>query len=222
MLQRYAHRALWALACLLSLAITSMSAWAQSLPNVLTCASVAADTPLSPWPNCATAAYKPAGPGLIVAVQRGGVALWEPSSSVLLTDNVFTSAPYNGTTSDWWPAKSFVWSSSVTTGTVTFTWLAPTVNADGSTPVNPVASYELYEGTTAVNLAPYAAVPVPALTYTTAPLPAGVHYFALTSIGTNGAESPQSPVISTLVPVPVIKSVAPGAPTNVQIVQTTP
>lgn len=185
---------------LAALLLLSTPLAAQTLPFVLTCSSAPAGTALAPWPNCASTAYKPAAPGLVVATMRAGKALWEPSAAILATDSVFTSAAYNGTTSDWWPSSKFSWGAApvVTPAAVvgiTISWAAPTKSITGAALTN-LAGYRIYEGTTVITVANPAAT-----SYTLPILPAGKYLFSLTSFTTAGIESAHTaPFLVTILP----------------------
>ena len=170
---------------------------AQTLPSVLTCSSAAAGTPMTPWPNCAATAYKPAAPGLVIATLRAGKATWQPSSAILPADSVFTNTAYNGGTSDWWPATSFAWGPVIApvipptapTGiSVSWTTPAPVTGA-------PLAGYRIYLGSTTYT------VSNPAVTSYTLPiLPAGKYSVALTSFTTGGVDSVRAPAFLITIP----------------------
>jgi hypothetical protein len=187
---------------LAALLLLSSPLAAQTLPLVLTCSSAAPGTPLVPWPNCAATAYKPAAPGLIVAIGRAGKALWEPSAAIVSTDSVFTNTAYNGTTSDWWPSSKFTWVTPVvpppviapaTVTGITISWTAPTKSTNGAALTN-LAGYRIYEGQTVITIANPAAT-----SYTLPILPAGKYLFSLTSFTTAGVESTHtSPFLVTI------------------------
>lgn len=171
---------------------------AQTPPSILTCSRAAAGTPMTPWPNCVATSYKPAASGLVVATLRTGKAVWEPAAAIASTDSVFTNAPYNGTTSNWWPSSKFAWgqvsTSPVTTpGAVTgitISWSAPKPVA-GAT----LAGYRIYAGS-----AVYTITNPATMRYTLPILPAGQYSMALTSFTTGGTESARTPAFLVTIP----------------------
>ena len=85
------------------------------------------------------------------------------------------------------------------TGSVTINWMPPTENVDGSTLTN-LAGYHLYYGTSQSSLTHVVNITNPGLaTYVVSDLPAATYYFAVTSLNTNGTESPRSSLVSAVV-----------------------
>ena len=86
-------------------------------------------------------------------------------------------------------------------GTAALNWLLPTQYTDGTAlPPAEIAGFRIYQGTSATNLARVAEVEGDALLHTIEQLPAGTHYFAVSAVATNGAESALSGVGSKTVP----------------------
>lgn len=84
-------------------------------------------------------------------------------------------------------------------GAATISWMPPTENVDGSTLTN-LAGYHLYYGTSQSNLNQVVDITNPGLaSYVLSNLSAGTWYFAVTSINTDGVESPRSAVTSAVV-----------------------
>lgn len=85
------------------------------------------------------------------------------------------------------------------TGTVTISWLPPTENVSGSALTN-LAGYHIYYGTSASSLTQVVNITNPGLaTYVLSNLSAATWYFALTSVNSNGVESPRTAVMSHVV-----------------------
>jgi hypothetical protein len=82
-------------------------------------------------------------------------------------------------------------------GQATLTWVAPTTNADGSSPVTPLSGFTIYYGTSPTNLNKTIAINNAAATvYTVGGLASGVWYFAVAANAVNGNQSAQSNVAS--------------------------
>jgi hypothetical protein len=76
-------------------------------------------------------------------------------------------------------------------------WTPPVANTDGSTLTN-LGGYNVYYGTSPDALTQVIKVDNAGLTrYVIDDLPSGTWYFAMTSVASDGVESPRSPVIST-------------------------
>jgi hypothetical protein len=84
------------------------------------------------------------------------------------------------------------------TGTFTLTWIAPTQNTDGS-PAS-IASYNIFQGTSATSLVKVANVLAPVLKYLTPALPPGTYWFAFDAVSTTGGESAKTAPVSGTVP----------------------
>jgi hypothetical protein len=84
-----------------------------------------------------------------------------------------------------------------TTGKVDLSWTAPSTRADGTyLPVNQLASYRVYRGTTIGNMAPLVDLEGSSNTeYTVTGLPSGSYYFAVSAFDTDGIESGFSQII---------------------------
>jgi hypothetical protein len=81
-------------------------------------------------------------------------------------------------------------------GSATLTWAAPTQNTDG-TPLNNLAGYHIYYGTSATQLSQEIILNGPATTnYVVNGLTTGTYYFAVTAISSQGTESAQSNLAS--------------------------
>jgi hypothetical protein len=79
--------------------------------------------------------------------------------------------------------------------TIRLAWSAPTANSDGSTPVTPIASYNVYEGPNTATLVKIASVPATATMSITLRLPPRPCVFAMSAVSGDGAESEKSPAI---------------------------
>jgi len=79
--------------------------------------------------------------------------------------------------------------------TISLDWSAPTANSDGSTPVTPIASYNVYSGPNATALVKIANVPAIAKMHVTLRLPPRPCVFAMSTVSVGGAESEKSPAI---------------------------
>ena len=91
-------------------------------------------------------------------------------------------------------------SSAPSTGSVTISWLPPTENVNGSALTN-LAGYHIYYGTSQTSLTHVVNITNPGLaTYVLSDLAAATWYFALTSVNSNGVESPRTAVMSHVVP----------------------
>lgn len=77
-------------------------------------------------------------------------------------------------------------------GTVALTWVAPTANSDGSKPVTPLASYNIYQGASCTALVKVASVPATQLSFTTPVLAPGPYCFAVTAYAVDKTESVKS------------------------------
>jgi hypothetical protein len=80
--------------------------------------------------------------------------------------------------------------------TIRLAWSAPTANSDGSTPVTPIASYNVYEGPSATALVKIASVPATATMSITLRLPSRPCVFAMSAVSVGGAESEKTPAIA--------------------------
>jgi len=88
----------------------------------------------------------------------------------------------------------------VTTGSATLTWVAPTVNSDG-TPLNDLAGYVIRYGTSASSYSSNLRVTDPTLqSYTVSNLPSGTYYFAVAAIDTSDNTSADSNQVSKTIP----------------------
>jgi hypothetical protein len=82
----------------------------------------------------------------------------------------------------------------VTTGSATLSWTAPTENTNG-TPLMNLAGYTIYYGTSLGALTQTIQVPNPsAITYSVGNLSAGTYYFAVTAYTSSGTQSTQSAI----------------------------
>jgi hypothetical protein len=105
----------------------------------------------------------------------------------------------DGTLSASLPAFSITVNQS-STNTVTVNWSIPTQNTNGS-PLENLAGYSIYYGTSANNLDQSAQVANPAATsYVLTNLSAGTWYFEVDDYTTSGVESSFSNIVSTTVP----------------------
>jgi Putative Ig domain len=96
--------------------------------------------------------------------------------------------------------KQAAGTSAPSTGAVTVSWLPPTENVNGSALTN-LAGYHIYYGTSQTNLNQMINVTNPGLAaYVVSGLAAATWYFSLTSINSNGVESPRTAVMSHVVP----------------------
>lgn len=87
------------------------------------------------------------------------------------------------------------------TGSAILTWQRPTLYVDNSPlPAGEIAGYGVWRGSSAGSLTRVTQVGSAALSFTVEQLPAGTHYFAVTTVATNGAESAPSGVGSKTVP----------------------
>ncbi len=83
------------------------------------------------------------------------------------------------------------------TGTATLTWVPPTTNTDGSSPVTPLSGYTLYYGTSASSLTQSVVVSGSTTTsYTITGLASGTWYFAVAADAADGTQSAMSNVAS--------------------------
>jgi len=97
-------------------------------------------------------------------------------------------------------ASLAVFSITVTTGSATLSWTAPTQNTNG-TPLTDLAGYTIYYGTSANSLTETIQVADPSVTsYVLGNLVSGTYYFSIAAYGTNGLESAEtSPVSKTVI-----------------------
>jgi hypothetical protein len=79
--------------------------------------------------------------------------------------------------------------------TIRLVWSAPTENSDGTTPVTPIASYNVYEGPNAAALVKIASVPATATMSIRLRLPPRPCVFAMSAVSVRGAESEKTPAI---------------------------
>lgn len=106
----------------------------------------------------------------------------------------------DGHTSVALPAFSIAVSQSVTSGTATLNWTAPTTNTDGSA-LTDLAGYHIHYGTSPSALSTTIDVGSPGtLSYTVASLASGTWYFAVSAYTTSGLESALSSTGSKAVP----------------------
>lgn len=117
------------------------------------------------------------------------------------------------------PTFSIAAPSVPTVATVGLSWTAPTQNADG-TALTDLKGYNVYQGATAASLVKVGTIALPALSYTTAALPAGTFYFAVTAFNSANVESAQSAVVSATLTTPPPAPKTPGVPSSVKITVT--
>jgi hypothetical protein len=88
-------------------------------------------------------------------------------------------------------------------GTATLNWKPPITNTDG-TPLTNLIGYNIYHGTQANSLENFLTVSNAGLTeYVVRNMPAGTHYFAMTSINDSGGESNEAPALPITLTEPV-------------------
>jgi hypothetical protein len=75
-------------------------------------------------------------------------------------------------------------------------WSAPTANSDGSTPVTPLASYNVYAGPNATALIKVANVPAAATMSITLRLPSRPCVVAMSAVSASGVESERTPAVA--------------------------
>jgi hypothetical protein len=110
------------------------------------------------------------------------------------TVSLLSGCGTTGSTSSETPTAS----QTIRTGeTVNLSWTAPSTRADGSyLPVNQLASYRIYRGTTIGNMAPLVDLEGNSNTeYTVTGLSSGSYYFAVSAFDTDGLESSYSQII---------------------------
>jgi len=126
-----------------------------------------------------------------------------PTASNIGTYNWVQIEVLDGVYQSWLPAYTLTVSGATSTppppGSVTISWAPPTENTDGSTLTN-LSGYHLYYGTSQSSLTHVINITNPGLaTYVVSDLSAATYYFALTSVNSNGTESPRSAVVSAVV-----------------------
>ncbi|HEX5461815.1 MAG TPA: putative Ig domain-containing protein [Steroidobacteraceae bacterium] len=109
----------------------------------------------------------------------------------------------DGVYHSWLPAYTLTVSGATSTpppsGSVTINWTPPTENMDGSTLTN-LSGYHIYYGTSQASLTHVVNITNPGLaSYVVSDLAAATYYFAVTSVNSNGTESPRSAVVSAVV-----------------------
>lgn len=80
------------------------------------------------------------------------------------------------------------------TETASFTWSPPTQNEDGTT-LTDLASYKIYDSRDGVNYGTPVTIPAPASTYSWPNLPAGLHYWKISSVSTSNGEGAATPSV---------------------------
>jgi hypothetical protein len=112
-------------------------------------------------------------------------------SDVGTTGNIAISA-VDGTATASLPAFQINVTAATTTGSATLSWVAPTLNTDG-TPVTNLAGYRIYYGTSAGALSSSIDVPGAATTqYEISNLSSGTYYFVVMAYNSFGLESAAS------------------------------
>jgi hypothetical protein len=172
---------------------------------------------------CVSLAYigQPVPATAVIGDLRGAVGSWQLASAVLPTDQVWakTTAVPAGT---WVLASTLTFATSAPpaiNSTAVLKWTAPTQNVNGTALTN-LASYNIYEGTSAATVAKVANVLAPATTYTVTGLTPGTYYFTVTAVNSASpaVESAQaSPDAVGTVSAPVVTTATPQAPGSVSV-----
>jgi len=126
---------------------------------------------------------------------KTGALAGTPASTDQGTYSNIVIAVSDGTTSASLPAFAITVQPG-TTGSVTLSWVAPTVRTDG-TPLTNLAGFRVYYGTASGVYPNAISVPNPGLsTYVVSNLPSGTYYFVATAYDASGAESAYSGMAS--------------------------
>lgn len=138
------------------------------------------------WASFSTATGTLTGTPVWTGIDRGiAISVSDGHTSVALPTFAIS---VSGSTSQTSPTQS-----------VTINWTPPTENTDGST-LTDLAGYHLYYGTSQSSLNHVVNITNPGLaSYVVSNLSAATWYFAVTSVNTNGTESPRSAVVSAVV-----------------------
>lgn len=185
--------------------------------QVYTCSDSGADgRAMSPWPNCATAAYAdPVSTNVVASITPANGVAWRLASTLADTDQVYSQ------TLDKWVVKStFSWTTPTTTSSAATTATSAAASSSTGTAavswaaVATATSYSVYSGSSATSLTKLA--DTTATSYTATGLAPGTWYFAVTASNSAG-ESAQSATVSKTIAAPIV---APPAPTGVTIAAT--
>lgn len=96
------------------------------------------------------------------------------------------------------------------TATVVMTWAAPTVNTDKSSLAD-LASFNIYRGTSAGNLAKIVTLPASSLQYSDT-VGVGTWFYTITAVNSTGQESTQMTPSSANIQAPVVTPPVPATP----------
>jgi hypothetical protein len=210
-----------ALGCLLSLLVFGApSAFAQNVATCSTATDGTVTTGNAVTPCTGTLSYiGPSVPAtaIIADMRCGGSPVTCPTSWMLASKVSLTGDQVWGLKSSTLTAGNEHWyvpsglltigtapnpppSPTPTTGTGTFTltWIAPTLNTDGS--IVSIASYNIFQGASATTLAKVANVLAPVTSYLTPALPPGTYWFAVNAVSTAGVTSAMSLTASGTIP----------------------
>lgn len=129
-----------------------------------------------------------------------GELTWTPTAAGTASNIVIRVTDSKGASASL-PAFSITVAAAPSTGSATLSWVSPAQYTDGSPlPSGELSAFRIYKGTSASNLARIAEVDSLTTTFAVQNLTSGTHYFAVTAVAANGAESSMSSVGSKTVP----------------------
>lgn len=133
-------------------------------------------------------------PGNATFSTSTGQLSWTPTAAGTFSGIRITATDSKGAAASL-PSFAITVNAPATAGSATLSWQAPVQYTDGS-PLSSssLGAYRIYRGTSASNLSRVAEVDGRATSFVVQNLPAGTHYFAVTAVTTEGAESGRSTV----------------------------
>lgn len=204
----------------------ALTAFALSLGMLITACSGGGSssdpTPSAPAPTTFTLTVAKTGTGTgTVTSSTGGIRCgatctgsYAANTSVTLTATALSGSNFSGWSGACSGTAACVLSMTtnrsvtasftavVATGNVTLSWIAPTARENGALlALSELAGYRIYYGTSANNTNSMIEVPDGSVTgHTITGLTSGTYYFRASVYDTAGVESPQSGVVSKVVP----------------------
>lgn len=203
----------------------ALASFAMSLCMLITACSGGGDSapaPSAPAPTTFTLTVAKTGTGTgTVTSSTGGISCGATCTGRYAgnTSVTLTATPLSGNTFSGWSGAcsgtaacvlsmtanhgvTATFTTVAATGTATVSWIAPTARENGALlALSELAGYRIYYGTSAGNTNIMIEVPGGSVTgHTITGLTSGTYYFRASAYDTAGVESPQSGVVSKVVP----------------------